>query len=411
MDEEERPRKVAKLEHSEASIETELGPAMTGAVPIVDEPSQATSSNAQPEQSQLTLSNETSGLPIQSSEGTAQENDQDSAPKLSKNQLRKLRKRELWEAGREQRKEKRKEQMARKKERRQRMVDEAREAGGEEAVQALRKQWETTRSKSKRSTLLPLSIVIDCGYDDLMNPHERISLAGQLTRSYSENSRAMWRSHLMFSSFNKQLKERFDNVLSPYRNWKGIRIIQEDFVHAAEIAKEQMTSPKGGKLVGPFADEADAKPEDGEVIYLSSDSDNVLTELKPYCTYIIGGLVDKNRHKAVCYKSAVSKGLKTAKLPIGDYIQMTSRQVLTTNHVVDIMLKWLELGDWGEAFMQVLPPRKGGKLKGQQGSDGAVDEASDDEPEAEQTLEEIANQMEADAEIDDENGHNSGPDL
>jgi tRNA (guanine9-N1)-methyltransferase len=399
MDEDGRPRKLAKLGHDDEAIHDELGPAMTGAVAAADETPETvapTNDDTQPEQSEAP--NADKAIPFSESalpECTAAE---DAPPKMSKNQLRKLKKKELWEAGREQRREKRRELMARKKERRQRMVEEARETGGEEAVKALRKSWETTRSKSRRSTLLPLSIVIDCGYDELMNYGERISLAGQLTRSYSENTRAIWRSNLVFSSFNKQLKERFDTVLAPYRNWKGIRIIQEDFVHAAELLKEQMASPKGGRLVGPFAEKSDAKPEDGEVIYLSSDSENILTELKPYSTYIIGGLVDKNRHKAICYKSAVAKGIKTAKLPIGDYIQMTSRQVLTTNHVVDIMLKWLELGDWGEAFMKVLPPRKGGKLRDQQGNE-ATEEATDDEPE-QPTLEEIANEMEAE-QVDD----------
>lgn len=88
-----------------------------------------------------------------------------------------------------------------------------------------------------------------------------------------------------------------------------------------------------------------------------------MTELKPYSTYIIGGLVDKNRHKGICYKAAMEKGIKTAKLPIGEYIEMTSRSVLATNHVVEIMLRWLEVRDWGEAFMHVLPARKRGKLR------------------------------------------------
>ena len=42
---------------------------------------------------------------------------------------------------------------------------------------------------------------------------------------------------------------------------------------------------------------------------------------------------------------------------------MTSRFVLATNHVAEIMLRWLELGDWGKAFLQVVPKRKGGVLK------------------------------------------------
>ncbi|KAJ5884947.1 tRNA (guanine(9)-N1)-methyltransferase [Penicillium taxi] len=389
MEAEERPRKLAKIGHDQGTIQDAAGPVntMTSAEPVQTDTAAHPDLNPEPSEHPSTETE------IKTTEPASATNEatEDGAPKMSKNQLKKLRRREKWEEQRGLRKERRKERIGEKRERRGKLIDEAREKGGEEAVEALRKTWESTRSRKMRSTLLPLAIIIDCSYDDLMNPKERVSLASQMTRSYSQNTRAPWRSNLMFSSFDKLLKERFDTVLAPHKNWKGIEIIQEDFVHAAELAKQRMITPRGGQLVGPFAGMKDAKPEDGEVIYLSSDSDNVLTELKPYDTYIIGGLVDKNRYKAVCYKKAVEKGIKTARLPIGDYIQMSSRSVMTTNHVVDIMLNWLELGDWGEAFMKVMPPRKGGKLRSQSTEEGEGEEEEEaDEGNIEEEADDIA---------------------
>lgn len=407
MDDEERPRKVAKLDHEQPGHE-ELGPAMTGAVTAGDEPQQtetAAADESNPESTEPLAGHGAAADDAAASEPAAKNETENAAPKMSKNALKKLRRKEKYEQERELRKERRREQMAAKKERRRKMCDEARATGGEEAVQALRKQWESTKSRHKRSTQLPLTIVIDCDYDDLMHDKERISLASQLTRCYSENSRAIWRAHLMFSSWGGSLKERFDTVLTPYKNWKGIKIIPDHFVHAAELAKQHMASPSGGKIAGPFAEKTDAKPEDGEVIYLSSDSPNTLMELRPYDTYIIGGLVDKNRHKAICYKHALDAGVKTAKLPIGDYIQMSSRAVMTTNHVVDIMLAWLEIGDWGEAFMKVMPQRKGGKLKKEaKEDDGDAEDAGEDDPEEEDdeaTLKRMNEQVEEERENED----------
>jgi len=129
---------------------------------------------------------------------------------------------------------------------------------------------------------------------------------------------------------------------------------------------------------------ASAPSHSGEIVYLTSDSPDTLTALSPYSTYIVGGLVDKNRHKGICYKIACERGIKTAKLPIGEYMDMQSRKVLATNHVVEIMIRWLECGDWGEAFMKVIPKRKGGKLReGEQKGDGENNKEEDDDEEDE----------------------------
>lgn len=303
------------------------------------------------------------------------EPDQSEVP-LSKNQVKKLKRQQDWEASRVSRKAKRKEKIQEKKERKRAAFEEAataavsaNSANGDEPLDATHEG--PKRILHRRAVQLPISIVLDCDFDDLMLDKERVSLAAQLTRCYSDNHKAPFKAHLAISSFRGKLKDRFENVLSGHhRSWKGVHFLDGDFVEAADQAKQWMKGSPGGKLDGIFAAESHHAPaavaentEAGEVVYLTSDSPNTLTELKPYSTYIIGGIVDRNRHKGICYKRAMDRGIKTAKLPIGDYMQMASRFVLATNHVAEIMLRWLELGDWGEAFLHVLPKRKGGVLK------------------------------------------------
>jgi tRNA (guanine9-N1)-methyltransferase len=305
------------------------------------------------------------------------ENEQTLDPPLSKNQLKKLKRQQDWEAGRAHRRVKRKEKLVQKRERKRVAKDEEREQQGASDkagdITDLQ-QSEPKKPHHQRSTQLPITFVFDCSFDELMTEKERISLASQLTRCYSDNHKAPFKAHMVVSSFNGKLKERFEGLLgNHHHSWRGVRFLDEDFAEAAEQAKDWMAAKEGGILAGAIKrsrecseDESSAANGDsgqGEVIYLTSDSPDTLAELKPYSTYIIGGLVDKNRHKGICYKRATDRNIKTAKLPIGDYMQMTSRFVLATNHVNEIMIRWLELGDWGEAFLQVVPKRKGGVLK------------------------------------------------
>ncbi|KAI4281234.1 MAG: hypothetical protein L6R38_003863 [Xanthoria sp. 2 TBL-2021] len=300
---------------------------------------------------------------------TAQEQPE---PPMSKNKLKKLRRDQKWEEGRERRKELRKVKAKEKKGRKRvaqnnhgpsDSTSEKRKASVEPEAPAAKKP------KTSKPVQLPVSFVIDCNFDDLMRDNERTSLASQLTRSYSENHKAPFKSHLFVSSFGGLLKQRFDTVLAGHHhNWKGVKFLEGDFEAAASDAADLMKTDRGGRLAGAFQktedeQDAEATSTSGEIVYLTSDSPETLIELKPYSTYIIGGIVDKNRHKGICYKRAMDRGVRTAKLPIGDYMRMASRFVLATNHVVEIMLRWLEMGDWAKAFVEVIPQRKGGVLK------------------------------------------------
>ena len=295
-------------------------------------------------------------------------------PPLSKNKLKKIRRDKEWEEKREARKVWRKVKLQEKKQRKRAARDETAAANGT-AIEASKDEVQRPESvelpKYHHPVRVPITLLIDCGFDELMEDVERKSLASQLTRCYSDNYKAPYQNHLAISTFGGHLKDRFDTVLSgQYKSWKGVRFFEDDIPEAAGKVREWMESKDdkiAGALLGknyfpqtPLTDSS----RDGDIVYLTSDSPNTLTELRPYSTYIIGGLVDKNRHKGICYKKAMGLNIKTAKLPIGDYMQMASRFVLTTNHVAEILLRWLEVGDWGKAFLRVIPKRKGGVLKG-----------------------------------------------
>ena len=375
MEADERPSKMRKLESSVNKEEQEGTVALERPVhAILDQACEveASPSNS-PDQDDHSVgqdNHDENGL------ATSQPEPDQSGVTLSKNQLKKLKRQQEWEASRDFRKAKRKEKIQGKKERKRAAFEEAASAAVVANSANGDETYENSNEEPKgvprhRAVQIPVTFVLDCDFDDLMLDKERISLAAQLTRCYSDNHKAPFKAHLAMCSFGGKLKDRFENVLSGHHHsWKGVKFLDGDFVEAADQAKEWMKGDAWGKLDGMFAaeyqHEESAMAEDtesAEVVYLTSDSPHTLTELRPYSTYIIGGIVDRNRHKGICYKRATDRGIKTAKLPISDYMQMTSRFVLATNHVAEIMLRWLELGNWGEAFLRVVPKRKGGVLK------------------------------------------------
>lgn len=157
---------------------------------------------------------------------------------------------------------------------------------------------------------------------------------------------------LTLTSFDDTLKDILDQKLPTWQQWKERKVLINSESYMDIFDKDSL-------------------------VYLSADSDNVIERLEEGKNYIIGGIVDKNRYKNLCQDKAVKQGIKTARLPIGNYLQMASRKVLTVNqgelihcihslqlniyHIIlvcEIMLKWLELEDWQQAFMETIPGRK-----------------------------------------------------
>ena len=67
------------------------------------------------------------------------------------------------------------------------------------------------------------------------------------------------------------------------------------------------------------------------VLHSAADSPNELGDLDPGKAYIIGGIVDRNRHKHLCAGKAAEQGIATARLPVSQFFKLSASAVLTVN--------------------------------------------------------------------------------
>ncbi|KAM4612338.1 tRNA methyltransferase 10 homolog A [Polymixia lowei] len=263
---------------------------------------------------------------------------------LSKRQRKKLLKHQKWEEERDLRKQRRKDR------KQQRRVD--RQTQGEEGG-----EWTNSRKRLRREVVpSSLRLVVDCSFDNLMMLKDVRKLHKQIQRCYAENRRALHPVQFYLTSLGGQLKQNMDENDKGWVNWKDITIKTE---HYKEILAKE------------------------ELVYLTSDSPNVLTKLDQTKAYIIGGLVDHNHHKGITFEKAKELGIEHGQLPLSSCVKMNSRKVLAVNHVFEIILAYLEKDDWQEAFFTILPQRKGAVPISQEGQaaqekeDGDSDSDSD----------------------------------
>ncbi|KAI9486100.1 MAG: guanine-1-methyltransferase-domain-containing protein [Benjaminiella poitrasii] len=272
---------------------------------------------------------------------------------LSKNAIKKILKDEIWEETKPTRNKEKREKYKRRR-------AERRELENQGLLEPLPK-----RPKAKNMTIGEIGIILDCSFSDYMIDKELSSLRQQIVRCYSANVRAQKQSFkMMLTSFDEPLKKQMDAKAPSWQNWKNIEVRNEAYMDV-------------------LSDE-----EKKNLVYLTADSKEVAHELEEGKTYIIGGIVDKNRYKNLCYDKAKSQGIKTAQLPIGDYIRMASRKVLTVNQVMEIMVKWLDCRDWEQAFKEVIPERKLKEstfIHQQNGSNVNSDDDDEEEEEEEET--------------------------
>lgn len=63
------------------------------------------------------------------------------------------------------------------------------------------------------------------------------------------------------------------------------------------------------------------------LVYLTADAEEEINSLDASCYYIIGGLVDRNQHKRICLNRAEEYGIRAARLPLSNFLQLTGSKV------------------------------------------------------------------------------------
>ncbi|CAN8245668.1 unnamed protein product [Cochlearia groenlandica] len=265
---------------------------------------------------------------------------------LSKNAQKKQLKQQRYEAKKAEKKAQEKEHKKKEGERKLKEWEETLANATEEerlklieSRKNLRKERMQNRSEEKEKKMERLTkakengqnIVIDVDFAHLMSESEISSLVQQIMYCYAANGRSTTPCHLWLTGVEGKMSIELEK-LPGFEKWF--------------IEKES------GCYIEAMADRKE------DLVYLTADSETVLDDLDPKHIYIIGGLVDRNRFKGITMDKAQEQGIKTAKLPIGEYMKMSSSQVLTVNQVLEILVKFLETRDWKESFFTVIPQRK-----------------------------------------------------
>ena len=131
----------------------------------------------------------------------------------------------------------------------------------------------------------------------LIGLQEVASLNSQLAFCYSANRHATCPFEtLLFTSLSGRLRTRLETQNNAgYKRWTNCEWWDEGYEHLwrDERTAEDTTEDNEAKE----AERKRSRTSKEAVVYLTADADDELEELREGETYILGGIVDRNRHK------------------------------------------------------------------------------------------------------------------
>ena len=268
------------------------------------------------------------------------------------------------------------------------------------------------RGKHLRARVLEQSlsaprVVIDMAYEALMVDTDVHSLAKQIRFLYADNIHAAHPLRLALTSFGPQQPTADDRdgpedagesdesaapsavSIAPSRLYECLHknvgfqswALTAFPDHFLRLPPSSRSAPSPSSL-------SPALPAPSSFVYLTAESPQLLTSLDASLTYVIGGLVDHNRLKGHCDEEARRMGVRTARLPITECMEVDGgrRTVITVNQVHQCLLHWWQLqassaesgrgdmeektGDgggwearWCVVLSRALPARQGWKIR------------------------------------------------
>ena len=221
--------------------------------------------------------------------------------------------------------------------------------------------------------------VIDCQFEDYMTDRELKSLGQQLAYCHSINKRLEQPLNIFVTGVGPRLQKI---------------IQQQNCQHwAMNISFLDITGKEG--VESQYLSELSDQLPKESLVYLTADSTNLISDLDPTKVYLIGGIVDHNRHKLLTFNKANNESLETGRLPIKESgVQLTTSAVLTVNHVFDIIARYHSIGPldtsnarWKQALEEAIPGRKRKEdptvvaVEGEESCDEPKEEAGKEEEE------------------------------
>lgn len=288
--------------------------------------------------------------------------------------------------------------------------------GADAFSQEIREQRKISQKFKFEQKNSGVSIILDCEFEKLMIRKEMMSTASQIGICYTTNRSSLTPVNLAVVGFSGETKECLQIQRENYDRWETKNIEApviftesslQEFIESNECnkrfkevkqkAKDESRSAKRARRIAnkdsivennneekginnecnsiennalnitERQDKLNDNAQDiptiisnnlKDIIYLTADTDEEIDIIEPGQTFVLGGIVDKNRYPNLCADKAKKLGMKLAKLPIGQHVQLNSRQILTINQVFEILIGRISGKPWTDVFEQVIPKRK-----------------------------------------------------